>query len=1109
MSPASVSSNTRATRSRYSSPQTAAANGATDSSRAQGSGGGSGNGTNGTEGQKQFMQRWLEPPVQVRASYHDDGLVRHGVLENMAPLGTLPKVGLFKKTAQPPAAPEQPQPVRKIVVKQKTGVPVPPPPPAMREEDETEEEDDGNTEELEENEDEDEVGGQPVGGKDDKPRASAAAPRSRRSFATRDTDADEDWAPAKSAQKGVGRRSLSRASTGRPGSVSSMQQSAANANSQPADRKALIDKVVEAAVDEALSHFRYPTAWALRTLYDENSSRPEFLSMIEKVFMQTADADTLEEFAKLMLAKKKEGKKENKGFYYFEPPSQNSNAAPPRPKRAPYGNLVKFDLSTLHLEQPKKSNKRTRRTVAPQPEREPRPEPVVPEPEPESEPEPAEPAEPELHPRKKRKSGKQSESASNKMAATTTTTTTNGGVNGNKANAETPSRRRTRARSVSSISSLSSARSLSPPASIQKARQGDEGNGLDKSTTPSRTSPVPQPQPITGKRRRSNAPRKSRNVSPSRSPSSSSAAAAATTAPQHLQQQADSAAAAATSQRQSPAADQAEQQPYEMPAVVDSPLFPNLNSRKSGKPGGPVPVVFASKVGKIDENDPKQRLRQSARRVTANYNNLIPVSNVRESSPQAASRQGEVDAPDTPAPATAVAPRTRNALSSARRATPAPREGRSTRSSLKRAHEDLEDQPSPTTANFPGSEAASVAADSRAGTPALRPAKKARTGLRVKNSPVKKKNGTSAGIPRPSGERSSPVGGGNPNRDDDNDDYCSSCGGNGELVCCDGCTRAFHQTCVDPVIESVEDMPSDWFCNVCRARYRSAAFPAQGSNRGGAFSQLFEKIDARNSSAFRLPDKVRSHFEGVRTGVDGEYEEIVPIVKPTRKKKSEEEQTPDFFRLRDAEGNSAICHGCQKGSEGTRPIIPCSVCSVFWHLDCLDPPMAVPPILRTWKCPLHIDDLLASVPGTLAPAHRFRKIKGAPVVKPAFSRGYVNNGYVEIELDDLGGDSGWKDFSTYGKIVRLPEKGIKLDFISRARENRKGKPIPPLGASSPAAPPAPAAAPSPVGQRSLEEQQAALNLARLAGDGRDNGVATLIDAMIVGPTHLCSAKHRC
>lgn len=725
-----VSSNTRTTRSRFSSPQVAG-NGATDpSSRAQGNANGTGAATNGLGegGHKTLLQRWLEPPVQVKASYQDAGLVRQGVFENMAPLGTLPKVGIFKKTVPAPAAaPEQTQtfiptptagPVRRIVVKQKpvlTSAPAPPPPPPAPEEDETEEdetedEDDGKTEDQDEDRD------GLVNKNNNKSRTTAAAAqRSRRSMASAETD-DEEWAQGTSAQKGRTTRSASRASTAGP-----LQQPAggANADAQPVSQKEFIDKVVEAAVDEALTHFRYPTAWALRTLYDENSANQEFLDMIQKVFLQTTNADELEEFARRIHAKKKEGKKDNKAFYYFVPPSTNSHSAAHPPKRAPYGNLLKFDVSTLRLDQDAGSSKplKRERPAAAQ----------EPEPEPERDAEPQEPEEPELRPRKRRKSGRQHQeatpSSSTKMAA-------NGVKVEANAIAKTPSRKRTRQRSVSSISSLSSARSLSPPEGIQT---DGEKEGSDE--PPSRTSPAPPPQPITaGKRRRSNAPRKSRNVSPSRP----SPAPSTTPAPQ---QPAAAAAPSQPSKRHSPAAVEPEQQPYEMPAVVDSPLFPNLNSKKGGKSGTPT-LIFATKLGKIDPEDPKLRLRQSAREAT---NKSFEVSNVRESSLQLSSEREEPDervkpvAPRTPATATATATpsavQRRTSLPPAR-PTPAPREGRSTRSSLKRTHDDLEDQPSPTTTsfNFAGSEAASTVAGSRAGTPALRAAKKPRTGLRVKNS---------------------------------------------------------------------------------------------------------------------------------------------------------------------------------------------------------------------------------------------------------------------------------------------------------------------------------------------------------------------------------------
>lgn len=59
------------------------------------------------------MQRWLEPTVQSKASFEDDGLVRYGVVENMAPLGSLPKP---KKTG-----PETNSGVKRIILRPSGG----------------------------------------------------------------------------------------------------------------------------------------------------------------------------------------------------------------------------------------------------------------------------------------------------------------------------------------------------------------------------------------------------------------------------------------------------------------------------------------------------------------------------------------------------------------------------------------------------------------------------------------------------------------------------------------------------------------------------------------------------------------------------------------------------------------------------------------------------------------------------------------------------------------------------------------------------------------------------------------------------------------------------
>lgn len=108
---------------------------------------------------------------------------------------------------------------------------------------------------------------------------------------------------------------------------------------------------------------------------------------------------------------------------------------------------------------------------------------------------------------------------------------------------------------------------------------------------------------------------------------------------------------------------------------------------------------------------------------------------------------------------------------------------------------------------------------------------------------------------------------------DENDEYCSACGGNGDLVCCDGCTRAFHLICVDPPMESVSQLPPDWYCVSCGSLRTG---PGATHRRRGLFGELTMLVEKRNPSAFHLPFSIRDWFEGVRTGPEGEYEEGNP-----------------------------------------------------------------------------------------------------------------------------------------------------------------------------------------------------------------------------------------
>lgn len=401
-----ISNNTRATRSRYSSPaqpQGGSWNGAVEPSKS----------SNKEASSKAFMQNWLEPSVQTKASFEEAGLMRYGVMENMAPLGALPK---SKK-----AAADGSQPVRKIILrpsgvhgaanstqeppsKAAASTPSSPPPP------------------------------QP-------PAHPASAPPPRRSLANKAASAaveDDEYDPketsrrrqsaraplSKKPRRNSGARRASMPAT-KPTATASRRASRA----EPQDQE-LVDRVVEEAVDEALKHYRYPTAWALRTLYDEKGSEPSFVAMVEQVFNQTADAETLAEFSRLMEEKKREGKKDNQGCYYFVPPATNSRFTPHKPKAAPYAKL-------LHRSRSRPESQGGEARAA-----------------------------------KKLK-------VSHGGEPTTPRKTRTNGVNGSKSASKTPrSRKRARRDSGSSMSSLSSAMSLSSP-------EGDSAEPASPSLSPS------------------------------------------------------------------------------------------------------------------------------------------------------------------------------------------------------------------------------------------------------------------------------------------------------------------------------------------------------------------------------------------------------------------------------------------------------------------------------------------------------------------------------------------------------------------------------------------------------------------------------------------------
>ena len=183
---------------------------------------------------------------------------------------------------------------------------------------------------------------------------------------------------------------------------------------------------------------------------------------------------------------------------------------------------------------------------------------------------------------------------------------------------------------------------------------------------------------------------------------------------------------------------------------------------------------------------------------------------------------------------------------------------------------------------------------------------------------------------------------------------------------------------------------------------------------------------------FELPKDVRGYFEGVATGEYGEYRDSseVKVVRSHAQGCAEE---PDPFRLSDKNGQPVFCFRCGESSSAAKRIMSCDYCSHHWHMDCLDPPLtALPPLTKKWMCPLHT-------------SHGYRKIRRPRhklnTTDASLPRAFGMVAEIEIENDASSEeekesqrpleDGFESDFSIDGTTYRLPEKGIKLDFLEK------------------------------------------------------------------------------
>lgn len=258
----------------------------------------------------------------------------------------------------------------------------------------------------------------------------------------------------------------------------------------------------------------------------------------------------------------------------------------------------------------------------------------------------------------------------------------------------------------------------------------------------------------------------------------------------------------------------------------------------------------------------------------------------------------------------------------------------------------------------------------------------------------------------------------------ENNDFCRQCNRSGSLLCCDGCVNSFHFSCLDPPLDPAHPPEGKWFCPSCSTR-----------NSFGTLVRSLKKTPARD---FQLPEDIRHHFQGVRTGPDGVYQEYAANLRNGphgRGNKSGRADEQFMTRLYDNKGKLIVCVRCGQTSNGNRPIIQCDYCPCYWHLDCCDPPLANAPtqksgsdrLYHNWMCPNHVDHELFTVnfdeDGEYAGRTKIRRPRHPRV----------------IDVDVLPSDEEavrLEEQESLGVVYRVSERGLQLDFINRVkREN--------------------------------------------------------------------------
>ncbi|KAF7989973.1 hypothetical protein HCN44_008647 [Aphidius gifuensis] len=182
-----------------------------------------------------------------------------------------------------------------------------------------------------------------------------------------------------------------------------------------------------------------------------------------------------------------------------------------------------------------------------------------------------------------------------------------------------------------------------------------------------------------------------------------------------------------------------------------------------------------------------------------------------------------------------------------------------------------------------------------------------------------------------------------------NRDSCDACRDGGELICCDKCPASFHLQCHDPPLDSTDIPNGEWMCHSCRCSTKKDKENLNGKKKNkSALEVLAFAAALANPREFELPRELRLPITFPGT-------DKIDVTSGKRGKQQSSQSNNGKSHCLDSglmvPLPARLCFECGKSCKKA-PLIACDYCPLYFHQDCLDPPLTAFPSGR-WMCPNH------------------------------------------------------------------------------------------------------------------------------------------------------------